>query len=176
MRAKLDDKQLIYSEAGINQCVFVRNNIGYMMGAGLTSRDAITDMCRVIGTHRSKSVILPVYQISRPDVGLVVTLRNNFYNWKVSFQSEQRILVDFDGLFATPPPIDPEYTGNPLSSVYFEGFKPEHIFGYYMNSDRRQFSAEIRDDYRLWTTLFLVMRHLGAIQPFKWGKRPETTV
>jgi hypothetical protein len=122
----------------------------------------------VISTHCSKSISLPVVKIERPDHSLTFILRNNFYNWKLSVISKEPVVANFDGLFFTVPPIEPEYTGDPLHRCYFEGFPQEYIFGYYEKSDKKKWSCELHDDSYLQITLFLIMRSLGFIKPNKW--------
>jgi hypothetical protein len=125
----------------------------------------------VISTHTSKSIKLPVYCIEID--GLKIILRNNFFNWKISVISDKEIIEDFSGLFHMDPPIDPDYTGDPLHHVYFEGFPKDLIFGYYNNSDKNKWSAEIHDDYRLYVTIFLILKSLGYVKDFKWSTRNE---
>jgi hypothetical protein len=152
------------------QIMFVRDDLCGLVSWG---RRGPRIRAHVISTHTSKSIALPVYRLARPDLGLELYLRDNFYNWKLSVVSTQPIVADFSGLFHTTPPIDPKYTGDPLHSVYFEGFPKELVFGYYEPSDKRRWSAEIHGDQALWATLFLLMRSVGAVQPSRWNT-PET--
>lgn len=150
-----------YRKPAINQAMAVRDVIAPRIGSKAS----------VIAEHRSKSVQLPVYSIDREDIGLRFVLRNNFYNWKMSVISREPIEADFGDLFHTTPPVEPEYTGNPLSPVYFEGFPRELCFGYY-EQDRAKFSAEIwGGDCRLYAAVFLIMQARGAIQPLRWRTR-----
>lgn len=119
----------------------------------------------VISSHRSKSIILPVYQIHHPEI--TFTLRNNFHDWKLSVESKNPIVANFEGLFYTSPPIDPSYTGEPLDPVYFEGFPEDLVFRYYSKNNTK-FSASIADDYRLYTVIFLCLQSVGIIKPFQW--------
>src|SRR6185369_7381601 len=100
-----------------------------------------------------KSVKLPVYQLSRPDLGLRLILRGNFHDWKLSVISNKPIAADFTGLFRTTPPTHPKYHGNELASCYFEGFPEELVFGYYEPSDKCQWSAAIGGQQALWATV-----------------------
>ncbi len=167
---KLDDN-LIWKDSSSAQILFARDHLGGLFGAGLPYDQRRDEMCFVVSTHTSKSCLLPVYSFER--AGLRLIARNNFFNWKFSVISEAPIEADFSGLFATTPPIDPKYTGNPLAPVYFEGFPEELIFGYYADSDKRHWSAEIQSHYGAWATLFLIMRALGHINPYKWSKRGD---
>ena len=162
--------ELIYKGASGEQIMWVRDELSGLAFAGLPyERGRVR--CWVISEHYSKSVRLPVYSIEREDIGLQLVLRGNFYNWKLSCMSRQPIRCDFDGLFYTTPPVEPDYTGDCLHPVYFEGFPPEHIFGYYAPSDGRQWSAEIGGKHALWTTVFLIMKALGQIKPRTWHTR-----
>lgn len=161
----------------LKQVHFIRDRIGPMVWADVhyykrpraLPRYDCRETAMVIGEHRSKSVRLPVYSITREDFGLQLTLRDNYYNWKLSVSSQIRpIEVDFSGLFHTTPPVELGYTGNSLSPVYFEGFPEDRIFGYY-SLNHFKFSAEIHSDEALWTTVFLMMRSLGVIKAFEWN-------
>jgi hypothetical protein len=146
----------------VNQIMFVRDKIG-----GLVTRER--DKVFVISTHTSKSIRLPVYFMERN--GLQIALRDNFHNWKMSVISDRPIMANFDGIFHTTPPLDPDYTGNPLNSVYFEGFPKDLIFGYYWESDKKKWSAEIHSDYLLYTSIFLILQARWEIEPLAWSVR-----
>lgn len=160
--------EMLWKGAFGNQIMFVRDRLVPVFGAGL-SYEQQQAVATVISTHYSKSIKLPVYQLTRPDLAIV--LRNNFDNWKMSVLSETPIQPVFAGLFYTTPPVEPEYTGNPLSSVYFEGFPKDLIFPYYSQSDGRRWSAEIPVNEALWTSVFLIMRSLGHVKPLEWHTR-----
>jgi hypothetical protein len=152
------------------QMMFLRDELQGLIGVGLDYPEN-GEIAKVISTHRSKSIVLPVVQYERPELGLRFTVRNNFYNWKLSVEAPRPVIADFEGLFHTTPPLEPDYTGNPLHAVYFEGFPEDFIFDYYW-INRQKWSAEISGDKCLWTTVFLTMKALGHIQPFKWSVRP----
>jgi len=159
--------KMLCKEPSAFQIMFARDVLKGILSRGLEYERA-RNILTVISEHTSKSVRLPVYNFDRSDIGLRVIARNNFYDWKISVISDSPINADFSGLFHTTYPLDPKYTGNPLTSVYFEGFPEELIFGYY-EGNHSKFSAEIGSDEDLYTTLFLIMRALGQIQPFKWS-------
>lgn len=158
--------EMFYKESSGSQIMFARDSLCGLVDAGLPY-DRKRKTLTVISEHRSKSVALPVYNFERPDLGLRFVARNNFYNWKLSVISERPIECDFSGLFKTTAPIEPEYTGDPLHAVYFEGFPRELVFGYY-EANKHAFSAEIGGDNAMWTALFLIMRSVGAIKPMAW--------
>jgi hypothetical protein len=152
------------------QVEFIRDDLRTLIGVGLDYEDKNL-LGRVISTHTSKSIVLPVVEFERKDLGLRLIFRNNFHNWKMSVISQKTAIVaNFDGLFHTTPPIEPDYTGDPLASVYFEGFPRDLIFGYYARSNTR-WLAEIDGNHTLWTTVFLIMRALGAVKLCGWHTR-----
>lgn len=158
-----------------DQVGFVRDTLAPIVSIGLDREydEHCYDIVSVISTHRSKSINLPVYEMARNDLGLKIILRGNFYNWKLSVISDRPIEADFTGLFITSPPSEPEYTGDHLHPVYFEGFPSELIFGYYDIGDRKKWSAEICDKYSLSTVIFLIMRSLGAVKQLLYWTRAE---
>ncbi len=159
---------MLWKGAFMEQILFVRDRLVYLVGGGLPfeQMDAVAD---VVSTHHSKSIALPVYDLRRPDLGLRLVLRGNFYNWKLSVISDAPIVADFSGLFHTTPPVDPSYTGDELAGVYFEGFPKDLIFGYYEPSDKKRWSAQLGDDYDVHMAIFLIMRALGAVKPRVWS-------
>lgn len=161
---------MAYRDEALKQMRFVRDHLTHLVNGKRTFEEAKT-VTTVISTHRSKSITLPVYRLSRPDLGLDIYLRDNFHNWKMSVVSERRLVFNLSGLCYTTSPVDPDYTGNPLAPIYFEGFPSELIFGYYDESDLRKFSAEIETDYLMWTVMFNLMFSLGEIQRRKWPQR-----
>ena len=94
-------------------------------------------------------------------------MRNNFYNWKLTVISNQEIVADFGCMFYTEPPTDPKYTGDKLHPVYFEGFPDDLIRGYY-SQNKKEFSAEINNDYDMWMVMHMMMRTLGVLKDKKY--------
>jgi len=169
INAQTVEDKMLWKGAFGHQMTFIRDRLVPLMGAGLIHREK-QEIADVISTHRSKSIVLPVVEVTRKDLGLRFTMRENFYNWKLSVLSEKPVESDFTGLFQTTPPIDESYTGDPLADVYFEGFPKDRIFRYY-EEDKKKFSAEIWGDQLTWTTVFLIMRSAGAIKPQPWHTR-----
>lgn len=172
---------LAYKGSANSQIMYVRDGLAPLIWADIPyeERPCITDddddydrpvTGYIISTHPSKSVLLPVYSLERPDLGLQIVLRNNFYNWKMSVISDEPIDVDLTGLCYTASPREPEYTGDCLSPVYFEGFPRELVFGYYDESDHRRWSAELYEQESVWMAIFLVCRARGIIK----AKRQHT--
>jgi hypothetical protein len=153
----------------LDQFAFVRNVLAPIVGAGLHPIMACGGVS-VIAEHRSKSITLPVYHLHREVCDIY--LRGNFYDWKLSVVMALPVPLEVNlaGLCHTTPPIEPDYTGNPLHPVYFEGFPSELIFGYY-EQDKTRWSAEFRNDQSLATALFLIMRATGVVKPLTWHTR-----
>lgn len=172
--ANKPSEDMVWHDAFWNQIFFIRDTITYLIGNGLSSKE-IDKLPIVISTHTSKSVLLPVVSLERKDLGIRFILRDNFHNWKLSVISEKPIDVDLDGLCHTDPPIDPDYTGDPLHPVYFEGFPRDLVFGYY-SSNKNKFSAEIYSNYNLYTVIFLIMKSLGVITSYKWKSCPKDSI
>ena len=143
-------------------------SLHYSIAFGMDYDDYKDSVAWVVSTHRSKSITLPVVSYERPDLGLQFVVRDNFYNWKLSVISEKPIDDPlFPWLFFTVPPTEPEYTGNPLATCYFEGFPKELIFGY-QSQDHRRWSAEISSLAWLQVTLLLCMKAAGAMPMPVW--------
>lgn len=89
---------LIYKDAQSEQICFVRD----VLSDRLVFADLAWDEHEeplVISHHYSKSVKLPVFQITRKDFGIEFVLRCNIYDWKISVKSEKPLNFDFMGLF-----------------------------------------------------------------------------
>lgn len=166
-----------YTDAGTvpSQVGFVRDDLTSLVGTGLDweARDGIID---VVGEHRSKSVVLPVCRFVRKDLGLTLVLRSNYYDWKLSVLLDHPISsnvrrehmeVVFATLFFMSPPVEPEYTGDVLHPVYFEGFPGQYKFRYYTENPER-FSAAIHSNFRLWTAVYMLMYGLGVVEDRRW--------
>lgn len=74
----------------------------------------------VVGEHMSKSVRLPVYMLERPDLGLRLVMRDNYYDWNIAIESD------------TPVPRE-VLDGIRLDTTYcfFQGFPSEYRHGSY---------------------------------------------
>lgn len=106
----------------------------------------------VINTHTSKSIKLPVVLIDLEDtLGFQLIMRNNFHDWKISVLSSAfSIQADFGGLFEQDEKINP---------IYCEGFEEKFVFDSYQNN-KKFFTVEIRNDYQVYTFIFLVINSL----------------
>ena len=164
MREKLNDwwsnnepdENLIYKNGLSEQCVFVRDKLmgdlflyiatDYLKYKSFSDeRSEILDkfMPYVIGTHRSKSVLLPVMEMNLSKIGLKIILRNNFYDWCISVESENDIDCDFMGLITD-------------QKGYFEGFPSDRIYEIYSETNKKKFSVVLNNKYEVFTFVFLL--------------------
>lgn len=130
-------------------------------------RDQLTHTIKaqayVIGMHRSKSCVLPVYQLVNREAGLMVVLRCNFYDWKVSVVSQRPVAGPFYGLAAAKE--------SDLKPCYFEGFPESLVFVPHVETPQEiegpqrrslmQWSAAPGTREEVWTLMFLIAKHLG---------------
>ena len=105
----------------------------------------------VIGEYTSKSIKLPVVEF-RSKNGIVFTIRDNFFNYKVSVDSPFPITVDFFDLF-DPEPKD--Y----LHPVYFEGFPKNKVFRSF-SENTKQFSVQLLSQEDVYLLIWLIVRSL----------------
>jgi len=139
---------LIYREGYWDQIMFVRDKMAGVLAPKFEDYQNIQTGMRVISTHTSKSVRLPVFKVELAD-GTVFVMRYNFHDWKVLVDSPRDVDADFMGLF------------NPsqrISSVYCEGFPKEYVYGPYAES-KRQFTIELpAGHYYLFTFFWIFAR------------------
>ena len=157
--ANMPAEDLIYKDGMSRQVMFVRDTI-----TGLLARSYFEykRLPKVISTHTSKSVMLPVYYFDSAFAKLI--MRNNFYDWKVSVESKVGPLdLDLEGLCGISEPI---------SSCYCEGFRTEWVFPAYSH-DKTKFTVEVMDKHGLYTFLFLLRR--AALHQGKFAKKEVQT-
>lgn len=163
MREKLNDwwsnnkpdENLIYKNGLAEQCVFVRDMLmenlflriasDYSSEKTFDERSEILDnfIPSVIGTHRSKSVLLPVMEMDLSKIGLKIVLRYNFYDWCISVESENEVDCDFMGLIT-------DHKG------YFEGFPTDRIYENYSETNKKKFSVVLDNKYQVYTFVYLL--------------------
>ena len=149
------DISLRHKDGYWNQIAFVRDTLHWLFTS--TYEETKINPVLVIGSHYSKSVELPVFQIVTPR--LTVTLRYNFYNWNVSVQANGPLPYGWHkGMI----------NGVMDGYLFFEGF-PSHLkfptyndqMAYGMNT---KFSCAVNDNYQLYTFMFLLTNTLGVVQ------------
>ncbi len=149
IRVNEPDENLIYAKGLGDQVCFVRNRLCQLLSS--TYEEWCDNPPLVISTHYSKSVKLPVFQISLEKYGIEMVLRYNFYDWKISVKSDKSLDFDYMGLFNPTEEI---------SYLYCEGFPRDKVYGSYEQS-HSQFTIEIGSHYNLYTFIFLLKNYLG---------------
>lgn len=135
------------------QLLFVRDRLTGLLLNDI-SYDSREQILRVISTHTSRSITLPVYKFNLKSLfGLDIILRDNFHDWKVSIDSLYPIPCNFMNLFDEQKEIDP-------SSC--EGFPKEYIFGSFKKNSR-QFTIEISDHYKLHTFMWILNDYIKTV-------------
>lgn len=149
VRVNKPNEDLIYANGLVEQVCFVRDTLCNLLSS--TYEEWRDNPPLVISTHYSKSVELPVFQINLEKYGIEIVLRYNFYDWKISFKSDNPLDFDYMGLF------------NPVKEIpyyYCEGFPKDKVYGSY-NQSHSQFTIEIVSYYDLYTFIFLLKNYLG---------------
>lgn len=141
---------LIYRKAQGEQVCFVRDVINDRLVFADKGWDEHDDPM-VISHHYSKSVKLPVFQITREDLGIEFVLRCNIYDWKISVKSEKPLDFDFMGLFDSKEVVN---------RYCCEGFPEDKIYGSY-EQNPSQFTIEIGSEYNVYAFFFLLRNYLG---------------
>lgn len=154
------DENLIYKDGLREQCLFVRDILMLNMFIEMTTdylkyenfsdeQSAIFEsfVPYVIGTHRSKSVLLPVMEMDLSKIGLKIILRCNFYDWCISVESDNEINCDFMGLITN-------------EKGYFEGFPKDRIYGNYSRQNNKNFSVVLNNKYEVYAFMFLLRNYV----------------
>lgn len=165
--------EMLWKGSWGRQLEFIRDDIARLIGTGMSYHQFEDEqIARVISTHTSKSIVLPVVEITRTDLGIRFIMRNNFHDWKLTVLSQKPIEADFSSLFYTEPPPEPGYTGDHLSSVYFEGFPKDLVRGYW-SENKCEWSAEVYSYHEFWTVIYLCMKAIGAMPIRKYMTEAE---
>lgn len=85
--------------------------------------DYITRPVKVISTHQSKSMKLPVCRYTLKN-GVIIMLRNNLHDWKISVNCPDGITIDADFMDLFDPKKE-------ILAVYCQGFKRDWVFDCY---------------------------------------------
>lgn len=145
-RVNYPSVDMLYKDAYWKQIMEVRDYLPYLLASDYEQFKNIT--INVIGTHKSKSITLPVYEVNLPHIGIKLIMRNNFFDWKVSIISDTDIEIKNYDLFKD----------RKIEPVYCEGFKKEQVFGPY-SENKKQFTIEIEDTYKLITFLYIICKY-----------------
>ena len=151
------EDNLIYKDGFYDQCrfvtlmgnMFIYDATDYSYDLDFKKRCEIIEnfVPSVVGTHRSKSVLLPVMEIDLSRIGIKIILRCNFYDWCISIESQKDIDCDFMGLITD-------------RKGYFEGFPKDRIYEKYSETNKKKFSLCLKDTYDVYTFIFLLRNYL----------------
>ena len=152
---------LIWKDGFWDQIIFVRDMIPGLAYSAYDHDYAITDgivkSIGVISTHTSKSLLLPVYHMTMPN-GDVFVMRYNFYDWKVSVNSDSEFAADFMDLFDSTAEIH---------DCYCEGFPTEWVYGSYA-ANKKQFTIELRSGmYEIYVFFRIYFNKIVSHRKFK---------
>lgn len=146
-------KEMSYFDGYWDQIMFVRDQIRFLLG--VDGHGQTDDKVRVVGTHVSKSIKLPVFELDLQEkYGLKIFMRDNFHDWKVSIKSDRDIDCDFMNLFEEIEAI---------SYLYCEGMTKDQIFGMH-KENKKEFTIEIYNNYQLYTFMWILKNYLSVKQ------------
>lgn len=149
IRVNEPDKNLIYRKGQGEQVCFVRDRLCELLFPNY--EEWCNNPPMVISSHYSKSVKLPVFQINLEKYGIEIILLCNFYDWKISINSDKPLDFDSMGLFKPSEEIP---------AVYCEGFPRNKVYGSY-EQNHSQFTIELPSNYDVYTFIFLLKNYLG---------------
>lgn len=145
------EKDMDFAGGFWNQFTYVRDRLHRLF---VTDYDQNQEQpVRVVGSHTSKSIVLPVYSIKA--AGLQILLRCNFGDWKVSVKSDRPVPDNFCHLINRAEQVH---------SVYCEGFSENWVFGPY-SENPCHFTVEIGNKYDLYAFLYLLSEGLEIRPP-----------
>jgi hypothetical protein len=147
-RVNEPEEKMLWKQGYWDQIMFVRDTVNPLFYS--TYEEWKDNPVKVINTHRSKSIALPVYEIYLKQHDVKMIVRYNFYDWKISVISKTEINIDFMGLFDEC---------NTINSIYCEGFKEEQVFQSF-KENKKQFTVEISGMYQVFTFMFLLNNFL----------------
>jgi hypothetical protein len=145
------EEEMLWKNGYWDQVYLLRDSIRFMVLKGEDREGDPWDEPKVVSSHRSKSIILPVVQYVAP-MRFDIWVRGNFHNWIVSVKAAKPVPDLFFDLFTRDEAVH---------EVYAEGFKREWVFGSYA-IDQTEFTVDLPYiNGALWTFMFLVSRSLA---------------
>lgn len=150
MRVFEPKNSMNYKKGYWHQTVFIRDEVNRLFYPEYKEWEA--NPVKVIAMHRSKSIALPVYYIYLRDYDTQITMRNNFYDWKISINSKYSITGIEEFFREEKEPINP---------IYCEGFEKSQVFGMYKKNNKR-FTIELPcNEYNLYTFFYMLKKSLN---------------
>ena len=156
MRKQQINDEMVYKTGAIKQECFIRDDVCMYL---------LKTHAFVVSTHRSKSIVLPVYYFVMRN-GIKVICRENFYGWKLT------VKLPYDRPYADILPKDlfsDGYDEGDQQAVegYIEGFRDNWIYSGYNPYDikQRNFSFGIYSDYKFYVAMYM-LDHLYEAEDF----------
>ena len=146
------DRKFIYEKSFYTQINFIGEVICELLFPNY--EDYMNNLPVVISTHYSKSICLPVYKLYVPKYHITFILRDNFYDWKISVESETSLDYEFMGLFKKDERIN---------SCYCEGFPSGTVYGSF-NDNNKKFTIELESNYELYMFMYMLNYYLQSNQ------------
>lgn len=146
-KAKIEKDAYGY-EPWLHQLLFMRDTLPRIWCATNEEHRSFFEGkgANLIGTHRSKSIQLPVGEIVHPSGRVTCVIRGNFHNWMVSIEATGKVTGKFGRLF------DPSHE---TSSYYCEGFPESRVYGSY-DKYMHKFTVCLYSEYDVATLFFLL--------------------
>jgi hypothetical protein len=116
--------EMNFKKAFWDQIFAVRNTLAEMF------KDRLKEI-RVVSTHTSKSIKLPVYLVTLVD-GSFFIMRDNFHDWKVTVCSRTPVILNTAVLRCNEQ----------INPIYCEGFEEQWVLGPYAKSNT-MFTIEV---------------------------------
>lgn len=143
-KANVPEKTMIFFSSYWPQIIFVRDELPKLLANTYEDYKRVSDNINVVSTHTSKSILLPVMEITLPS-GVKFLLRNNFHNWIISVESPKPLVIDFKNLIS-PDNVPP---------IYCQGFTDDRVHpAYSLNHSR--FTVELHDRFEVYTFFWLI--------------------
>jgi len=142
------DDDLLWKNGFYDQVLFVNNDVSYLLSRSYEEKLGVRQNIKVVSTHTSKSVLLPVFQIDCHKIQ--VTMRYNFHDWKISYLTyyDSIPVVKFGDLFDIHKQINP---------IYCEGFRENWVYSSYAENPKK-FTAELAPGYNSVYVFFWLIR------------------
>ena len=94
--------EMLWKGAYASQMMFLRDRVQFLIGAGLPFGES-ANLARVISTHRSKSIDLPVVRLDRPDLGISFVMRAA----SSAVPTTRGVMSSSSSVFSIRSPVEP---------------------------------------------------------------------
>lgn len=167
MQNNQPDDGLIYKNGVAEQAMFGRDILAPMFigreyyesedGKYIRDSEREEPKALVVGTHRSKSVLLPVIGLNAFSGNLQLIWRNNFHVQPLSIISSLPLDIDISGI---------TYLGEDVNEIYCNGFpsgtvKPKYITGTF------GFTIDCSSTYEVFTIALIARRYFERTMNIK---------